>query len=122
MFDNLKSLGALAGLLQNKDRIREAAERFKEKLDRITVTGESGGGAVRVTVNGRLAVLDITLDPALIAGLQTGEGGRQMAQSLIKDAANDAIVRAQSLVHQEADRQARELGLPGMPGLGTLLG
>lgn len=120
MFDQLKSLGALAGLMQNKDKIRAAVERFREKLERIRVTGAAGGGAARVTVTGKLQVTDVELDPALIAGLQAGEGGRVMAQSLIKDAMNDAIVRAQALVHEEADRQARELGLPGLPGMDSL--
>ncbi|MBL8745415.1 MAG: YbaB/EbfC family nucleoid-associated protein [Phycisphaerae bacterium] len=120
MFDQLKSLGALAGLMQNKDKLRAAAEDFRQKLERIAVTGESGGGAVRVTITGKLRVTDITLDPALIAGLQTGEGGRAMAQTLIRDATNDALARAQALVHQEAERQARELGLPALPGMDSI--
>lgn len=120
MFDNLKSLGALAGLMQNKDKIRIAVERFKEKLERISVTGAAGGGAVRVTVTGKLRVTEVNLDPALIAGLQAGAGGRTMAQSLIQDAINDALTRAQMLVHEEADKQARELGLPGLPGMDSI--
>lgn len=120
MFDNLKSLGALAGLMQNKDKIRIAVERFKEKLERISVTGAAGGGAVRVTVTGKLRVTEVNLDPALIAGLQAGAGGRTMAQSLIQDAINDALTRAQMLVHEEANKQARELGLPGLPGMDSI--
>ncbi|MDX2114611.1 MAG: YbaB/EbfC family nucleoid-associated protein [Planctomycetota bacterium] len=122
MFDQIKQLGALAGLMQNKDKLRDAAARFREKMERISVTGSAGGGAVRVTVSGKLRVTDVALDPALIAGLQTGEGGRIMAQSLIMDAVNDAITRAQAIVHEEADRQARELGLPGLPGIEGLMG
>lgn len=120
MFDNLKALGALAGLMQNKDKVRAAAERFKDKLERINVTGTAGGGAVRVSVSGKLRVTDVSFDPALIAGLQAGEGGRVMAQSLIQDAINDAMMRAQALVHEEADKQARELGLPGLPGMDSI--
>lgn len=120
MFDQLKSLGAIAGLMQNKDKVRAAVERFREKLERISVTGAAGGGAVRVTVTGKLRVTDVSLDPALIAGLQAGAGGRAMAQTLIQDAMNDAIARAQTLVHEEADKQARELGLPGLPGADSI--
>lgn len=120
MFDNLKALGALAGLMQNKDKIRSAVERFREKLERINVTGTAGGGAVRVSATGKLRVTEVWLDPALIAGLQAGEGGRVMAQTLIQDAMNDAMARAQALVHEEADKQARELGLPGLPGMDSI--
>lgn len=125
MFDQLKAMGALAGLMKDKDRLRQVMERFREKLERISVTGSSGGGAVRVTMSGHLRVTSVFLDPALIAGLGAGEGGRAMAQSLIQDAVNDAIAQAQALVHEEANRQAQELGLPGLgsvPGMPALFG
>jgi DNA-binding protein YbaB len=44
-----------------------------------------------------------------------------MAQALIREAMNDAVGRAQSLVQEEANREAQALGLPGLPGLGSLL-
>lgn len=126
MFDQFKALGALAALLKDKERLRQIAERFREKIARISVTGSAGGGAVRVTMSGQLRVTDVYLDPALMAGLETGEGGREMAQSLIKDAVNDALNQAQVMVQEEAQRQARELGLgdlggqfPGLPQIFT---
>lgn len=122
MFDQLKAMGALAGLMKDKERLRQLAERFREKLERISVTGASGGGAVRITMSGQMRVTSVFLDPALIAGLNAGEGGRAMAQSLIQDAINDAIAQAQTLVHDEANRQAQELGLPGIGGAGGLPG
>jgi DNA-binding YbaB/EbfC family protein len=125
MFDQLKAMGALAGLMKDKERLRQTVERFREKLERISVTGSSGGGAVRITMSGQLRVTSVFLDPALIAGLGAGEGGRNMAQSLIQDAVNDAIAQTQALVHEEASRQAQELGLPGLgsvPGLPALFG
>ena len=35
---------------------------------------------------------------------------------------NDAITRIQLMIREEADREARDLGLPGIPGLDGLLG
>ncbi len=121
MFDNLKAMGAVAGLLKNKEKLRAVTERFQEKLERMSVTGVAGGSAVRVTVSGKMKVTEVFLDPALIAGLQAGEGGREMAQALIAEATNDAITRVQSMVRDEAEREAQELGLPGLPGLDGLL-
>lgn len=125
MFDQFKAMGALANLMKDKERLREIVERFRERIGRISVVGTAGGGAVRVTMSGQLRVTDVFLDPALIAGLDAGDGGRIMAQSLIQDAINDATAQAQELVRQEAERQARELGLPGlgdMGGMGGLAG
>ena len=122
MFEQFKAMGALAGLMKDKDKLRQTADEFRERLERISVTGSAGGGAVRVTVTGKLRVAEVFLDPALIAGLQAGEGGRAMAQTLIQDATNDALGRVQAMISDEANRKAQDLGLPGMPGLGSLLG
>ncbi len=122
MFDQIKALGSLAGLMKDKERLRGIAERFREKIDAIRVVGAGGGGAVRVTMSGQMRVMDVALDPALVAGLGVGAGGGAMAQALIRDAINDAVAQAQALVRSEADRQARELGLPGVGGMGGLEG
>lgn len=122
MLDQFKAMGAVAGLMKNKEKLREVGERFQATLERINVTGSSGGGAVRVSVSGKLRVTDVHLDPALIAGLGTGEGGRAMAQALVAEAANDALQRAQAVIREEADRLARELGLPELPGMDRLFG
>lgn len=122
MFDQFKALGQLAALMKDKERLKRAADEFREKLDRLSVTGSAGGGAVRVTMDGQMRTTDVFLDPALVAGLAHGDGGRSMAQSLIRDAMNDAVSRVRTLVGEEARRQARELGLPDMPGLSNLLG
>ena len=65
MFDQFKAMGAIAGLLKDKERVRAAMERFREKLERMRVTGTAGGGAVRVVVNGKMIAEDVQLDPAL---------------------------------------------------------
>lgn len=122
MFDQFKAMGAIAGLMRDKEKVRAAIERFRESMERLVVVGSAGGGAVRVTVSGKLRVTDVHFDPALVAGLQTGEGGRAMAQALIAEATNDALAKAQAIIQQEADRQAKDLGLPGMPGLDMLTG
>ena len=122
MFEQFKAMGAIAALMKDKDRLRQQVEEFKEKTASISVTGSAGGGAVRVTVSGQLRVTGVQLDPALVAGLQHGDGGRTMAQVLIADAVNDAMGKAQAMVHEEADRRARDLGLPGLPGLTSMLG
>lgn len=122
MFDQMKALGAMAGLLRDKDRMREIGEQFEEKLRSMSIEGSAGSGAVRVTVTGKMRVTEVFLDPALVAGLGAGDEGREMAQTLIEEATNDALVRAQTIIHEEARRLAQELGLPEIPGIDKLLG
>lgn len=123
MFDQLKAMQAVAGLLKNKEKLGEAGERIKARTDAMRVTGQAGGGACRATVSGRMVVTDLVLDPALLAGMSVDEKTRDLATSLIRDAVNDAMVKAQEQVKELIAREAEELGLPGMSDqLGGLLG
>jgi len=122
VFDQFKAMGALAGLMKDKERLKRIGEEFGERLERIEVEGEAGGGAVRVSVSGKMRITDVFLDPALIAGLSVEGGGREMAQALVLEATNDGLAKAQAMVQEEARRQAQELGLPDVPGLDRMLG
>jgi len=122
MFDQMKAMGALAGLLKDKERIREIAKDFEGRLERISITGSAGGGAVRVTVTGKMRVTDVCLEPALVSGMTHGEAGQAMAQSLIMEATNDALLNAQMRVKDETQKMTQELGLPDIPGINKLLG
>lgn len=121
MFDSFKMAGALAGLMKNKEGLRQAGERIKQRLSEIRVVGESGAGAVRVTVDGKMKVHSVELIPALAAHLTTDPAAKRMAESLIAEAVNDAISKAQALAQQEIAKEAEALGLPAMPGLEGLL-
>lgn len=116
MFDQLKTMGALAGLLKNKDKIQEAMKRFQESLEGMSATGSAGSGAVKVTVSGKLKVLEVKLDPVLASSLGRDASSRQMGEQLIAEAANDALDSVQRMVRDEANRQAQSLGLPELPG------
>ena len=122
MFDQMKQMGALAGLLRNKEKLREISEEAQSRIARVRARGESGGGAVVVVVTGRLQVEEVRLEPALVAGLRhdEGEGGKRMAEALIAEATNSALLAAQQLVQREIKELAEEHDLPDLPGMGGL--
>ncbi|MBN8645468.1 MAG: YbaB/EbfC family nucleoid-associated protein [Planctomycetes bacterium] len=122
MFDQLKTMGALAGLLKNKDKIQEAIHRFQESLEGMSATGSAGSGAVKVTVTGKMKITRIQIDPTLAAAMGKDAASRSAGESLITEAANDAMQTVQGMVRSEANRQAQALGLPELPGLENLLG
>jgi len=111
MFDKLKTMQALGSLMKNKEQLAEAGERIKAKIEAMRVEGEAGGGACRAMVNGKMKLLDLTLDPALLAGMAVDEKTRDLATALIKDAINDATEKAQQQVQALISREAEELGL-----------
>lgn len=122
MFDNLKSLGALAGLLKNKDKLKDASDRVRAKMQETRVVGEAGAGAARVVVSGTMQVLEVELAPGLVMGMAADEKTRVLAGNLIAQAVNEGLRRAQFAMKEAMDEEAKAMGLPGMPGLDTLLG
>lgn len=119
MFDQLKNLKQMAGMLGNMGDLRERFEQMQRELAQQTVDAQAGGGAVRVTVNGRMEVVALHIDPAMVAALAgTGsEADREQVQALILTAVNDAMARAQDMMKQAFAEQAGGMNLPGMDGL-----
>lgn len=127
MFDQLKSMGAVANLLKNREGLKNAGERVKNKMERSQFTGQGGGGACRVVTNGHMRVLSVELSPALVSGMAADDKTRQLAGTLIADAVNDAIKQAQDALQVEIGAEAKAMGLGDlaggeMGGIGSLLG
>lgn len=118
MFDNLKGMASLAGMMKDLPRIKAKMEEVKERLGRITVEAETGGGAVRATANAQMRLVSLKVDQAMIAGLvdSSNADDRTMAEDLIVGAVNAALQKAREAAEEEMRGAAGELGLPIPPG------
>ncbi len=116
MFDKFKAMSTMAALMKNKDQLKAAGERVKAKSQEIRATGEGGGGAVRVTVSGQMKVLAVELQPALVSGMAADDRTRELAGNLIAEAVNNANQSAQMQMKALIEKEAKELGLPDLPG------
>ncbi len=117
MFD-MKSMGKIASLIKNRDKIEGAARDVKAHLDTLRVEGQSGSGAVRVTVTGAMKVESVRIDPALAAGLVSND--KAMAEGLITHAVNDAMNKAQEAARVAIQQKMGELGLGDLGDLDAL--
>lgn len=109
MFDNFKNLGNLMKLAA---QAKEHAAEMQAELEKRTVTGESGGGAVRVTLNGKGRCLAIETDPSLFAGLVGDD--KVMAEELIAAAFNAGMEKVQQLVLEQTQKITGGMDLPGL--------
>lgn len=122
MFDSLKSMGAMASLLKNKDQLAAAGKRIQDRMESLRVTGEAGGGAVRAVATGKMRIESIHIEPAAAAGFGADEQSRLMAQALITHAVNDALAKAQDAAQAAIATEAEALGVPELADkLGGLL-
>ena len=112
MFDQMKQLGAL---MKNASAIKEKAEAMKAELERKTVEGNAGAGAVRVTMTGKGRVMQVLLDAPLLKGLSGGD--KAMIEDLIAASVNDANQKVQDLVASEMQKIAGGLDLGGLSSL-----
>ncbi|MGD1914751.1 MAG: YbaB/EbfC family nucleoid-associated protein [Phycisphaerales bacterium] len=120
MFDQMRAMGAIASLMKDREKLADAAERVKTRLEDARVEGVAGGGAIRVTVAGTMRVAGVHIEPAMAAAFSADEQSRLMAQELIAEATNEAMARAQAVARETIAEEAKALGLP--EELGAQLG
>ena len=114
MFDALKNLGNLPGLLAKAREMQDRMKAVQDGLGRKTVEADAGGGMVTATVNGRLEVTRIRIDKSKIDVNDT---------DMLEDVTVAAIAAAQrkvaEMIREEMSKVAGEMGLPpgALPGM-----
>ena len=83
--------GGLGGLMKQAQQMQEKMQKMQEEIAQLEVTGESGAGLVKITINGAHNCRRIEIDPSLM------EDDKEMLEDLIAAAFNDAVRRAEEL-------------------------
>jgi DNA-binding YbaB/EbfC family protein len=96
-------------LLKRAQEMQQRLAELQKDLARRTAEGSSGGGMVTVVATGELRILEIRIEPELLAS-----GDRDMLQDLIAAAVNAALAAAQRMVQEEMQRAAGPFQM--MPG------
>ena len=77
--------GGLGNLMRQAQQMQETMQKAQAELADIEVTGESGAGMVKVTLNGRHEAKKVLIEPKLL-----GED-KDMLEDLLAAAINDAV-------------------------------
>jgi DNA-binding YbaB/EbfC family protein len=104
MFDMMNMLGKMKDI---QARLKQA----QENLVHLKVFGESGGGMVKATLNGKKHLLAIEIDPSLLK-----ETDKQILQDLIVAAVNKASEEAEIQAKEQMKKSTEGL-LPNIPGM-----
>jgi len=78
-----QGFGGMGNLFKQAQEMQAKLARVQEELARRTVEASSGGGMVRVTVNGQLGLSSIKIDPSVVNPEE-----REMLEDLILAAVN----------------------------------
>jgi len=110
MLKGLGGLGDMAKMMKAAQEMQEKLGRMQEDLAKLTVTGESGAGLVKVTASAKGEVKSLDIDPTILVASE-----KEVVEDLILAAIRDAQARAQDAAQRETQRLADSLGLP--PGM-----
>lgn len=98
------------------ETIQTQMNDVQAKLDAIEVTGEAGGGLVKVKCSAKGRVLGVNIDESLMKLEE-----KQMVEDLVTAAFNDARGKADRVSEEEMKNIQNGMGLPpgfNLPGMG----
>ncbi|MFQ5574831.1 MAG: YbaB/EbfC family nucleoid-associated protein [Terriglobia bacterium] len=98
--------GKMMGKLQ---KMQEAMGKMEEELAEAKIEASSGGGMVKVTVNGNQEVLKVQVDPGAVDPSDV-----ELLEDMVLTAINDGMRQSKELAQQKMGRISGGLGLPGL--------
>ncbi len=99
----------LGSLMKQAQKMQSQMQKAQEELASLEVTGEAGGGMVRLRMTCKHEVRQVSIDPALLGD------DREMLEDVLVAAFNDALRKVERTVQEKLGGVTAGLGLP--PGL-----
>ena len=99
----------IGNLMKQAQQLQENVQKAQAEIAAMEVTGESGGGMVKVTINGRHEAKRVQIDPSVPLD------DREMVEDLVAAAINDAVHRLEAASQQKMSGLMGGMNLP--PGL-----
>jgi DNA-binding YbaB/EbfC family protein len=101
----------MSNMMKQLQKMQEKMAQVQEQLEQKSVTGEAGGGMVKVTANGKQSILRIQIDKEVVNPADIG-----MLEDLIVAATNKALEDSGKMAQEEMSRVTSGV-LPNIPGL-----
>jgi DNA-binding YbaB/EbfC family protein len=101
--------GNFGNMMKQAQAMQANMQKVQAEIATIEVSGESGGGMVKVIMTGKHEVKRVTIEPAV-----AGED-REMLEDLVAAAINDAVHKVETQVSEKMAAVTAGMQLP--PGL-----
>ena len=98
--------GGIGQLMKQAQEMQANMKKVQEEMSALTVTGESGGGMVKITMSCNHQVKAVAIDDTLIGD------DKEMLEDLIVAACNDARSKVEKTVQEKFSGVTAGLGLP----------
>ena len=98
-------------LMKQAKKLEKAMADAKDKLVELSVEAESGGGLVKVVMNGKCDVTRLTIDPKAL-----DPNDKAMLEDLVAAAVNAAAEKARTAADEAMQKATGGIKIPGIAG------
>ena len=103
--------GALGQIMRQAQQAQEAMKRVQDEIARAEITGESGGGMVKITLNGKHEAKKVEIAQDAL------QESKDFLEDLVAAAINDAAQKLERNAQEKMSKVAGGLNLPAGFGL-----
>ena len=96
-------------LMQQAQKLQSRLAKAQEELSNITVEASSGGGAVKVTMNGQQKIQSVKISPEVI-----NSDDVELLEDLVLTAVSEAIAKSQEVAAEHLGGLTGGLKIPGL--------
>jgi DNA-binding YbaB/EbfC family protein len=96
-------------ILRQAQQLQAKLAKAQEELSNITVEATSGGGAVKVVIDGHQKVHSVEISPEAVTAEDV-----ELLQDLVMTAVNEAVAKSQELVSKRLSSLTGGLNIPGL--------
>lgn len=104
----LGKMKELAEAFKKAQQVQEGAKKLQEELEQMEISGESGGGLVKVILSGNQEPRRVEISPDAL-----GEGS-EVLSDLVTAAMKDAYNKSTATMRERMEDLTSGLELPGM--------
>ena len=104
----LGKMKELADAFKKAQQVQEGAKKLQEELEQMEISGESGGGLVKVVLSGNQEPRRVQISPEVL-----GEGA-EVLSDLVTAAMRDAYNKSTATMRERMEELTSGLELPGM--------
>ena len=100
--------GGMGGMYKKAQQMQKKMAEIQEELESMEVEGESGGGMVKVTMNGKKQVISVSVNQEILSE------DKEMLEDLILVATNQALDKVDTISKDKLGSLTGGMSIPGL--------